>query len=79
MGWAAQAAGPLSLLGAQHPAAIHLNLAPDAPEDPGALSKNLQELGLLWQDWHGFAGRQLSGEQVTLPAFCLHHGNNITG
>lgn len=61
----AHGGGPLSLLGGQHPAAINLNLAPDPPEDAGALSKNLQELAQLWQDWHGLGLRQLPAEQVS--------------
>ena len=60
----AQAGGQLSLPGAQHPADINLNLAPDAPEDAGALSKNLQELAQLWQEWHSFELRRLPSEQV---------------
>ncbi len=54
-------AGPL-------PAAISVNLAPDAPEDAALVAQNLVDMQQLWDDWHGFAPRELKGEQVTSPS-----------
>lgn len=48
----------------QHPAAISLNMAPDAPEDAALVSRSLVELQQLWGEWHGFGPRNLPPQQV---------------
>ena len=55
---------------AQQPAAISLNMAPDAPEDAALVSKSLIELQQLWNEWHGFGPRNLPPQQVFQGSSC---------
>ncbi|CAL8463204.1 g2738 [Coccomyxa elongata] len=56
--------GPAHSAPAAPPAAISVNLAPDAPEDAALVAQNLVDMQQLWDDWHGFAPRELKGEQA---------------
>ncbi len=61
------------------PAAISVNLAPDAPEDAALVAQNLVDMQQLWDDWHGFAPRELKGEQVSASFQNIFLESNFKG